>query len=59
MSSILELIGPELSELSAIELENLPHLTVYTLASADIDQSVSNLDAVYMPIRSRMSWIMG
>ena len=59
MSSILELIGPELSELSAIELENLPHLTVYTLASADIDQSVSNLDAIYMPIRSRMSWIMG
>ena len=55
----MELIGPELSELSALELENLLHLTVYTLASADIDQSVSNLDAIYMPIRSQMSWIMG
>ena len=31
MSSILELIGPELSELSALELENLPHLTLFTL----------------------------
>ena len=25
MSSIMELIGPELSELSALELENLPY----------------------------------
>ena len=31
MSSILELIGLELSELSALELENLPHLTLFTL----------------------------
>ena len=36
-SRIMELIGPELSELSALELKNLPHLTVYTLASANID----------------------
>ena len=27
MSSIMELIGPELFELSALELENLPYLT--------------------------------
>ena len=27
MSSIMELIRPELSELSALELENLPYLT--------------------------------
>ena len=27
MISIVHLIGPELSELSALELENLPHLT--------------------------------
>ena len=27
MSSITNLIGPELSELSALELENLPYLT--------------------------------
>ena len=31
MSSILEVIRPELSELSALELENLPHLTLFTL----------------------------
>ena len=30
MCSILELIRPELSELSARELENLPHLTLFT-----------------------------
>ena len=31
MSSVMELIGPELSELSALELENLPYLTLFTL----------------------------
>ena len=30
-SSIMELIGPELSELSGLELENLPYLTLFTL----------------------------
>ena len=30
-SSIMDLIGPELSELSALELENLPYLTLFTL----------------------------
>ena len=30
MSSIMELIGPELSKLSALELENLPYLTMFT-----------------------------
>ena len=52
MSSIMELIGPELSELSALELENL---TVYSLASANIDQSVPNLAPVHMPMRAQMS----
>ena len=28
---IMDLIGPELSELSALELENLPYLTLFTL----------------------------
>ena len=59
MSSIMDLIGPELSKLSALELENLPYFTVYTLASANIDQSVPNLSTIYMPIKSRMSSIMG
>ena len=31
MSSFMDLIGPELSELSALELENLPYLTLFTL----------------------------
>ena len=31
MSSIMDLIGPELSELSALKLENLPYLTMFTL----------------------------
>ena len=31
ISSIMNLIGPELSELSALELENLPYLTLFTL----------------------------
>ena len=32
---------------------------IYTLASANIDQSVPNLATIYMPIRSRMRSIMG
>ena len=32
---------------------------VYTLASANTDQSVPSLATIYMPIRSRMSSIMG
>ena len=59
MSSIMELIGPELSELSALEFENLPYLTVYSLVSANIDQSVSNLTTIHMLMRARMSSIMG
>ena len=57
MSSIMEVIGPELSKLSALELENLPYLT-NTLASANIDLSVPNLATIYLPIRSWMSLIM-
>ena len=59
MSFIMELIGPELSELSALELENLPYLTLLTLASANIDQLVPDLATIYMPIRSHMNSIMG
>ena len=36
MSFIIELIGPELSELSALELENLPYLTLLTLLHLQI-----------------------
>ena len=31
MSSLINLIGPELFELSALEFENLPYLTLFTL----------------------------
>ena len=31
MSLIMDLIGPELYELSALEFENLPNLTLFTL----------------------------
>ena len=52
MSLIMDLTGQELSELPAFEF-------VYTLASENIDLSVRNLATLYMPIRSRMSSIMG
>ena len=54
MTSIMELIGPELSELSALEFD-----CVYSLASTNIDQSVPNLATIYMPVKSRISSIMG
>ena len=59
MSSVMELIGPQLSEFSALELENLPFDFVYTLASANLDQSVPNLATIYQPMGSCMSSIMG
>ena len=59
MSSIMDLIGPELSELPTLELENFLYLNLFTLASANIDQSVPNLVTIYMPIKSRMSLILG
>ena len=60
MSSIMELIGPELSELSALELQKIAIFDfVNTPVSANIDQSVPNLTTIYMPIRSQMSSIMG
>ena len=31
MSLIMDVIGPELPELSALELENLPYLTLFSL----------------------------
>ena len=56
----MELIGPELSELSALELENLPYLTSLTLQHLQIlTNQYKNLATIYMPIRSRMSLIMG
>ena len=50
----MDLIGPELSELSALSIFDF----VYTLASANIYQSVPKLATIYMPIKSRMSLIL-
>ena len=36
MSSVMDLIGPELFELSALEFENLPYLTLFTLKNLQI-----------------------
>ena len=60
MSLIIDLIRLELSELSALGIRKLSIFDlVYTLASANIKQSVPNLATIYVPIRSRMSTIMG
>ena len=61
MSSIMELIRLELSESSALELENIYAIFdyVYSLASTNIDQSVPNLATIHMPIKSQMRSIMG
>ena len=60
MSLIMDLIRPELLELSALELKKFAIFDfVYTLASVNINQSVLILATIYMPIRSRMSLIMG
>ena len=58
MSLIIDLIGPELSELSALELENLPYLTLFTLWHLQILTS-QYLATLYLPIRWQMSLIMG
>ena len=50
MSVIMDVIRTELFKLSALELENLPYLTVYTLASTNINQSAPDLVTVYITI---------
>ena len=47
MSLIMDLIGPELLELSALEIRKFAIFDfVYTPASANIDQSVPNLATI-------------
>ena len=60
MSSILDLIGPERSELFTLELKKIAILDfVYSLASTIFNQSALNLAKIYITIRSWMSVIMG
>ena len=59
MCSIISQIESEYLELFALEFGKITENDlVYTLSSTNINQSASNLDKVYMTIRSRMSLIM-
>ena len=60
MSSIMDLIGPELSESFALVIAKIAESDfVYTLASTNVDQLVPNMVTIYMTMRSWMSSIMG
>ena len=63
MSSIMDLIGPELSELFAFEFVKIAESEfVYTLGSTNVDQLVPNMVTIYIPgmtIRSWMGLIIG
>ena len=54
------LIGPELSELFALEIAKIAESDfVYTLASTNVDQLVPNMVTIYMTMSSWMNSIMG
>ena len=60
MRSIMDLVGPELSELFPLEFAKIAESDfVYTIASTNSDQLVSNMVTVYMTIKFWMSLIMG
>ena len=60
MSSIIDLIGPELSGLFALEFAKIVESDfVYILTSTNVDQLVPNMVTIYMTMRSWMSLIMG
>ena len=59
MSSTIDLIGPELSQLFTLEFAKVAEYDfVYTLSSTNIDQSALNLVEMYTTIRFQMSSIM-
>ena len=59
MSLIMDLIGPELSELCALEFAKIVESDfVYTLASTNVDQLVPNMVTICMTMRSWMNSIM-
>ena len=47
MSSIMDLIRLEMSELVALEFAKLLNPTVYTLASTNVDQLLPNMVTIY------------
>ena len=60
MSSIMDIIGPELPELFDLELGKFAEFDlVYTLASTNINKSAPNLVKIYMTNRSCSSSITG
>ena len=60
MSLIMDLIEPELSELFTLEFAKKADSNfVYTLATANVDQLVSNNVFIYMTMSSWMSSIEG
>ena len=53
MSSFMNLIGPELSELLALVFTKIAEsVFVYSLASTNLDQLVPNMVTIYMTMRS-------
>ena len=58
MSSIMEQIDQNIWSYLSLNLEKLQNLTLFTLASTNIDQSAPNLVKMYVTIRSHMSSIM-
>ena len=53
ISLIMDLIGPELSELFALEFAKIAESDfVYTLASTNVDQWVPKMVTIYMTMRS-------
>ena len=60
MRSIMDLIGPELSEVFPLEFAKIAESDfVYTIASTNADQLVPNMVTVYMTMKSWMSLIVG
>ena len=58
MSLIIDLIGLELCELSALEFENFPYLTMFTLYHLQISTNQHQTWSQNMPMRAWMSLIM-
>ena len=53
MKLIMDLIGPELSELFPLEFAKIATSDfVYTIASTNVDQLVPNMVTIYMTMRS-------
>ena len=60
VSVIMDVIGPELSELFALEFAKIAESDfVYTQASTNVDQLVTDMVTIYMTMSSLMSLIMG